>query len=191
LGKVELGGWDFNFCWRNPPPKLLEKEIAPHADFVVFHALCTPKLELHSQEAEDLGGGVYRLQVVVQNTGFLPTNVMKEALKKKIVRPVVAEMKLPKGAKLRSGKFREEFGQLDGYAYKNTSPVIWTADPTTDRLKLVWVVAAPKGGKVEVTVKHPRKRSSGCRDEATGALGGVCAPGRREFLVRRNFGPIR
>lgn len=28
LGEVELGGWDVAYCWRNPPPEQLEKELA-------------------------------------------------------------------------------------------------------------------------------------------------------------------
>jgi len=33
---------------------------------------------------------------------------------------------------------------------------VWTADPTDERLKLVWVVRAPGGGEVGVTVSHQR-----------------------------------
>ena len=43
LGKVELGGWNFQLAWRNPPPKFLEKEIEPFADWFIWQALITPK----------------------------------------------------------------------------------------------------------------------------------------------------
>lgn len=39
LGKVELGGWDSHFAFRNPPPDFLEAEISPFADWVVWQAL--------------------------------------------------------------------------------------------------------------------------------------------------------
>ena len=55
LGKVELGGWDVLYSWRNPPPHLLEKEIAPFADWMVWHLLISPKLEQQSLQVKDLG----------------------------------------------------------------------------------------------------------------------------------------
>ena len=42
LGPVELGGWNTAYCWRNPPPHLLEKEVAPHADWAIWHILISP-----------------------------------------------------------------------------------------------------------------------------------------------------
>ena len=39
LGEVELGGWDVMYCWGNVPPQFLEREIAPHSDFALWHLL--------------------------------------------------------------------------------------------------------------------------------------------------------
>src|SRR5690606_23465006 len=93
LGEIELGGWDFQYSWRNPPPHLLEKEIAPFSDWLIWQGLASPKLELHSVEVSELGdedGRVaYHLRVVVQNTGWLPTYVTKKALEKKVTRGVI------------------------------------------------------------------------------------------------------
>ena len=47
LGKVELGGWDHLYAWRNPPPQFLEKEIAPFADWLIWHLLIAPRLEIY------------------------------------------------------------------------------------------------------------------------------------------------
>ena len=157
LGEVELGGWDMLYAWRNPPPPLLEKELERFPEWLLWHALVSPKFERHSHQVEALGEGTYRVQLVVHNTGWLPTNVTKHALDKKLVRAVVAEIELPEGASLKSGKSRSEHGQLEGHAYKPSSPLGWNAaDPTTDRLKLEWVVHAPAGGEVTVTVCHER-----------------------------------
>jgi murein tripeptide amidase MpaA len=157
LGKVELGGWDMLYAWRNPPPPLLEKELARFPEWLLWHALVSPKLERHSAQVEALGEGTYRVQLVVHNTGWLPTNITKHALNKKLVRAVVAEIDLPEGASLKSGKPRSEHGQLEGRAYKPSSPLGWNAaDPTTDRLKLEWVVQAPAGGELTITVRHER-----------------------------------
>ena len=46
LGSVELGGWNTLSVWDNPPPELLRAEVAPHAEFAVYQALCSPRLEI-------------------------------------------------------------------------------------------------------------------------------------------------
>jgi murein tripeptide amidase MpaA len=156
LGEVELGGWDFHYAFRNPPPPFLEKEIAPLADWVIWQGLISPKLEILEATATPLGGGAYRIRLVVQNTGWLPTYVTKTALEKKVTRGVVCEIELPEGAMLETGKLREELGQLEGRAYKPSAPSGWVADPTEDRLKVEWVVRAPAGGEVNVIARHER-----------------------------------
>ena len=138
LGDIEIGGWDSQLAFRNPPPHLLEKEIAPLADWAIFHALISPQLKLNLATAEPIGEGAYLVRVVVDNIGWLPTYVSKKALEKKVTRPIVAEIELPEGAKLESGKTRMEMGQLEGRCYKQPSPYGWTADTTSERVKLEW-----------------------------------------------------
>jgi murein tripeptide amidase MpaA len=156
LGKVELGGWNALYAWRNPPPEFLEKEVALFPDWLVWHLLISPKLEIYEVKVEPLGESVYEVRLVVQNTGWLPTYITKKALEKKVVRGVIAEIELPDGATLRSGKPREELGQLEGRAYKPSAANVWNADPTDDRAKVEWVVHAPQGGVVRLTAKHER-----------------------------------
>jgi murein tripeptide amidase MpaA len=156
LGKVELGGWDMLYAWRNPPPEFLEKEVALFPDWLVWHLLISPKLEIREATVEPLGDALYKVRLVVQNTGWLPTYITKKALEKKLVRGVIAEIELPDGATLRTGKPREELGQLEGRAYKPSAVTFWSADPTDDRAKVEWVVHAPRDGTVRLTARHER-----------------------------------
>jgi murein tripeptide amidase MpaA len=156
LGKVELGGWDMLYAWRNPPPEFLEKEVALFPDWLVWHLLISPKLEVYEATVEPLGDALYKVRLVVQNTGWLPTYITKKALEKKLVRGVIAEIELPDGATLQLGKPREELGQLEGRAYKPSAISVWNADPTDDRAKVEWVVHAPQGGTVRLTARHER-----------------------------------
>jgi murein tripeptide amidase MpaA len=156
LGRVELGGWDMLYAWRNPPPEFLEKEVALFPDWLVWHLLISPKLEIYEASVEPLGDALYKVRLVVQNTGWLPTYITKKALEKKLVRGVIAEIELPDGATLRTGKPREELGQLEGRAYKPSAVTFWSADPTDDRAKVEWVVHAPQGGTVRLTARHER-----------------------------------
>jgi len=157
LGPVELGGWNWLYAFRNPPPEFLEKEIAPFADWLVWHLLISPRLETYEVSAKPLGDEAYHVSLVVQNSGWLPTYVTKKALEKKIVRGVVCEIELPEGATLETGKPREVLEQLEGRAYKPSAPgAYYPSDATEDRAKVEWVVRAPQGGVVKLTARHER-----------------------------------
>ncbi len=158
LGKVELGGWDHLYAWRNPPSQFLEKEIAPFADWAIWHLLISPRLELHEVNVTALGGDNYLVRAVVQNTGWLPSYVAKNAVAKKKVRGVIAEIELPEGAALKTGKRREELSQLEGRAHKSSAATVWMMSRTStdDRAKVEWVVHAPQGGSVKLVLRHDR-----------------------------------
>ena len=123
-GKIEIGGWNRFHAFRNPPPQFLERELARFPKWLLWQALTSPKLELVAAEADALGDDNWRVRLVVQNTGWLPSYVSKRALERKVVRGVIAEIALPAGAKLVHGKRREELGQLEGKAYKHTGRVV-------------------------------------------------------------------
>ena len=155
LGRVELGGWDAQNTWVNPPAAFLEKEIEPFPDWIIWHALISPKLALHSVEACAIGKDAYRVRMVVENTGWLPTYVTKKAVEKKVTRGVICEIELPPGATLRSGKVREELPQLEGRAYRSAFADAWEGG-TDDRQKVEWVIQAPTGGTVKLVARHAR-----------------------------------
>jgi murein tripeptide amidase MpaA len=155
LGRVELGGWDHMYSWTNPPAAFLEKEIALFPDWIIWHTLISPKLALRAAEVEAVGKGAYRVRLVVENTGWLPTYVTKKSVEKKVSRGVICEIQLPPGASLRTGKPRQEFAELEGRAYKSAFPEGVEGD-TDDRLKVEWVIHAPQGGTVKLTARHGR-----------------------------------
>ena len=157
LGEVELGGWDKIHSFRNPPPHLLEKELAKFPEWLIYQALILPRLELIEARAEKIAPDTYRVRLAVQNTGWLPSYVTKRAQQRKITRGLVAEIEVPLGAELISGEQREISGELEGRAYKHTLMSFWTdTTPTADRVKLEWVVKAPKGGVVKLLARHER-----------------------------------
>lgn len=154
LGPVELGGWDTFVTWRNPPYRLLEKEVAPLADFAVFSALVSPRLAWYDVSKTSTGS-MHRLRAVVHNTGWLPTHVSKKALEMKVVREVEVDLKLPQGATLLTGKEKTMCGQLTGRDHKSQF-ALWSDDSTGERAKVEWVIEAEPGTEVEITAVHPR-----------------------------------
>jgi murein tripeptide amidase MpaA len=156
LGRVELGGWDTMYCWANPPPHLLEREIAPHSDLAVWHALISPRLEITEIACEPLGDDAFKVRVVVSNSGWLPTHVTQKALDRNIVRPVEVKLDLPAGAELVVGEVRRELGQLEGRVHRRSLLSWWDDDSTTERAKAEWVVRAPAGGTLRIEARHAR-----------------------------------
>jgi murein tripeptide amidase MpaA len=157
LGRIEIGGWNRFHAFGNPPLPLLERELARFPKWLLWQALLTPKLELVAADAQAIGDGNWRVRLVVQNTGWLPSYVSKRALERKVVRGVIAEIAVPEGAELVAGRRREDLGQLEGKAYKHTGISFWPDyHVTDDRAKFEWVVRGKKGGAVELTVRHER-----------------------------------
>ncbi len=157
LGAIEIGGWNRFHAFSNPPPALLERELARFPRWLIWQSLISPKLERVHAGATALGSDTWTVTLVVQNTGWLPAYVSKRALARKVVRGLVAEIVLPEGATLATGRVREEKGQLEGKAYKHTGVSFWPDyHVTDDRMKLEWIVRAPRGTTVRVIARHER-----------------------------------
>ena len=157
LGKVEIGGWDRFHAFSNPPPAFLERELKRFPKWLIWQALISPKLELVHAGSEDSGGGNFKITLVVQNTGWLPSYVSKRALERKVVRDLVFEIALPAGAALVQGKRRVDAGQLEGKAYKHTGVSFWPElNVTDDRAKVEWIVKGKAEDTVDIVARHER-----------------------------------
>ncbi len=157
LGPIEIGGWDKLLALRNPPPHLLEREVAKFPEWILHNTMISPKLELFVAKADRVADGTYRIQLVVQNTGYLPSYVSKRAKARSQSRGVIAEITLPAGAALVDGKPRIPMGELEGRAYKHTLMSFWTdTTPTADRAIASWMVKGTAGDEVKITARHEK-----------------------------------
>jgi len=169
LGRVELGGWDLLYTWSNPPHAFLGAEAERNLPFALSAAEMLPRLGLRTLELEPVGGAGqgggqsglrdYRLKLVVENRGYLPTNTSAQGKKRPFVRPVRAELELPEGASLLSGKRRVELGHLEGRSGNFWATQIWVAEPTSNRARAEWVLRAPAGSELEVKILSDRAGS--------------------------------
>jgi murein tripeptide amidase MpaA len=157
LGRIEIGGWDRFHSFVNPPLQFLERELSRFPQWLLWQALLSPQLELVASDAQALGEGLWRVRLVVQNTGWLPSYVSKRAQERKVVRGVFAEIAVPPGMELVTGKRREEIGQLEGKAYKHTGISFWPDyHVTDDRAKIEWVVRGKPGDSLDLVARHER-----------------------------------
>ncbi len=70
--RVEVGGYR-PFATRNPPVKGLNALAAKHGDFLTLLAQRLPRLRVSKVECRLLADSVYEVEILVTNTGFLPT----------------------------------------------------------------------------------------------------------------------
>ncbi len=154
LGPVEIGGLDWFHAAVNPPLALLADEVRPHADFAIYQALASPRLEILAARATLVGEALWRVEVGIANTGWLPTTISQHASKENLVLPVTAELVLPGDAEVLDGANRRQLGQLAGrvgFQFKGG----FRNDGSPDRVLATWLVrsATPP---VEVTASHQR-----------------------------------
>lgn len=157
LGRVELGGWNRFHAFSNPPLPLLERELARFPKWLLWQALLSPQLALVHAGAQRSGTGTWKVTLVLQNEGWLPTYVSKRALARKVTRGLIVDVGLPPHASLVVGKLRDDHGQLEGRAYKHTGVSFFPdSNLTDDRIRLEWVVAGREGDTVTLTARHER-----------------------------------
>lgn len=157
LGKVELGGWDRFNTFSNPPPHLLEKEVSKFPEWIIFQALMSPRLELHSSNVTALGNDLWQVDFAVINSGYLPTDLSKRARERKVVRGVIGEIELPAGATLVEGKPRTEGPQLEGRNNYHTLVSFFPSNASTaDRHRFRWLVRAPAGTELRCVARSER-----------------------------------
>jgi len=157
LGMVEIGGWDRQNYWRNPPPALREREVARFPGWLMALALSLPRLEVLRTEVRALGSDTWRVRFAVANAGYLPSYVSKRALERKTVRGTIFEIHLPPGVTLVTGKPRVEGGHLEGHAPKTSQQAFLpNREITGDRAVAEWVVHAPIGSRLSFTARADR-----------------------------------
>jgi murein tripeptide amidase MpaA len=157
FGRVELGGWDAILGLRNPPPELLEKEIAPFVDWLVWQLLAAPRLEIIDVGSQPVAEGVYRVSATIQNAGFWPTYVTQLALERNLVPGVECEIKMSRGATLEGGQAVQDLGQLEGRVQQRPATSLhFYPDTFADRARVEWFVRAAENAIVRVIARHER-----------------------------------
>ncbi len=163
LGPVELGGWKHKYVIQNPPPEFLLQECRKNARSVLEMAQTTPLVRITKTAVEKVGEGVYSVKATVRNMGYLPTNVTDQAIKNRKARPVKAEVRVPDGCSVVSGKPEIELGHLEGRLALGRA----FGGASTAGTLVQWVVKT-SGTPVSVTVKAGNDR--GGFDEKTVGL---------------------
>jgi hypothetical protein len=158
LGPLEIGGVERKYTRRNPPPgKWLKYEINKTLMFAIRHATMLPQLEITDFKVENIADNIYKVSAQVANTGFMSTNVTKMAIKIKVAKPVLAEVKLPEGVELVTGHEKVNLGHLEGRSAKLLLPRVIGADVVDKtRRSVEWVVKSDKPVELTIEARCPR-----------------------------------
>jgi murein tripeptide amidase MpaA len=158
LGPVEIGGWKRMFMFRNPPAgEYLADMCHKNALFSLHHAALAPCVRLKDVTVTPVSDGVFKIEAVVANKGFLPTYVTRQAVHADAVEPVEAALELGDGVELVSGKLATELGQLAGRSERGMKYSRFREWHATAK-KVEWVVRLIGADKGEVVVRSLSQR---------------------------------
>jgi len=144
------------YTWRNPPADFLASEAKRNIPFALAVSEMLPHIVLHTLEVIPMGDSDYRVNLVVENTGFFPTYTSAQGKKRKAIRPVRVELELPEEVKLVNGKRRVELGHLEGRSNKLEVSTLWSNSPTDNRARSEWVFHTESSAKVLAHVLSER-----------------------------------
>ena len=154
LGQVEIGGW----IWRKTSPPegpLIQKECEMGNNFVIYLAGLVPHVELGETEVKDKQGGIYRLDMTVKNTGFLPT-ATEQARALKIDEPVLLEVIPDDNLEIIFGERKAKLGQIEGYSESSEVTYILRVKDPRSKAVLKVHVSSLKAGRMtkDITINE-------------------------------------
>ncbi len=151
LGTIEIGGPDKKFLLQNPPVQFLPQEVQKHTRYILRHAKTLPHLIFTEEKSEKLAEGLYKIEAVLGNTGFMPSYATSEFVKLKLARDIEVTLE---GAEIADGKAVQKIGQLEGFSsvktrYSVYGPANIEQEPL--KKKVTWYIRGNEG--TEVTLK--------------------------------------
>jgi hypothetical protein len=162
LGPIDIGGWDPFYIHRNPPAKFIEKVAQPNCLFTIRHALASPQIQIRNLTADHLDAGFYRLRIVVENLGYLPTNLTARALEIDIARSVQVELEFGPDVELLMGQPIVQLGQLAGREERQMPYDAWRRPWGEPAATAEWLVRCQKPAG-EVTVRVTSEKGGNVR----------------------------
>ncbi len=116
LGPVEIGGLDPRVGIWNPPYDRLGSVCAAQSAAFLRVAAMAPRVRLSDVAVTPLGGGLHRLQIEVENVGYLPSYVLTSARSLSWNEPLRVEVVPGDGVSLNDlSQGRRALGHLEGW----------------------------------------------------------------------------
>ncbi len=152
LGEVEIGGFSTKTFRQNTPFKYLEEECHNNTIFSLRQAAATPVLQIENIKVTEKTSGLVAVDVVVKNSGFLPTNITNQALSQDAVEPIKAAIK-SEDVEVLGGEAEQELGQIEGYMKAKLS---MRSGPVKNRKQISWLIDPKNAENITVMVESDR-----------------------------------
>jgi hypothetical protein len=133
LGEVEIGGF-LPYVTHNPPAEQLPELGAKHGEFLVKLAGMLPKVRIADTEVTAHGGGLFTVEVTVENAGFLPTSI-QHGVRSRAVGPTLVQIQIDPGDILTGADKTASVGVLAGSGARES---------------VTWVIRGRQGAEVEI-----------------------------------------
>jgi len=161
LGSVQIGGWDRLYTWQNPPSEYLEAESEKNFHWLLALARSLPRLVIRQCDVQELEPGLSRVDLVVENQGYLPScgsHHGRDACGSPSVRAQVA---LSESMELVAGDSELDLGHLTGIGDvihgPFVDPVYFGGVTKTSVARAQWIVKGT--GSMDVVVTGGRSGS--------------------------------
>jgi hypothetical protein len=116
LGAVEIGGLDARVGISNPPPELLPTICRDQSAAFMRTAALLPRVRILASEVTAMGDGLARVDVTVENDGYLGTCGLPSGKNLPFNEPLWAEAEPQGGLSLATtSEARQELGHLEGW----------------------------------------------------------------------------
>lgn len=135
LGPVEIGGFH-PYDVVNPPATVISGLGAAHGVFLTRLAGMLPEMRFASTEVTALGGGLFRVEAEIVNTGYLPSS-MQQGVVNRAVNPTTVQIQVPPETIVAGSPKTEQTRKVDGSGVRE---------------RFMWVVRGQAGQEVELTL---------------------------------------
>lgn len=131
LGEVEIGGY-IPYLETTPKPEQIDSLLQTQLPWLLQLSTKLPQISIADEKITDLGGGIYKLELYIENKGYLPYPI---AMGQRNSQPAPVVVILDGEIKLLEGIKRTPLGAIGGNSVK----------------KLTWMIQSDK--KPEITAK--------------------------------------
>lgn len=142
LGEVEIGGF-LPYVTTNPPADQLPDLGAKHGAFLVELAGMLPRVHIADTKVTANGGGIYTVEVVVENTGLFPTST-RHGMTTRSVGPTQVQIQVDAADILTGADKTVRVGTLNGSGARESH---------------TWVIRGRQGAQVQIKL-HSQKSGS-------------------------------
>jgi hypothetical protein len=155
LGSVEIGGFKTGFFLTNPPLKFLKAELEKVFRGTFLTSKIYPNIEIKEKNIIKIDEKTTKLELVITNTGYLPTNGCQQSLKVKSIGHPDIKYNITNFnsdfnwiKKVNFGEIKHLKGFADGMP--RISPFFGTSFAHAFEQKLEWVIQGKANIEVEI-----------------------------------------